>query len=141
MIYCPHKGKREATERWFVMTGECHLALEQVDLKGTRMTILKNNWSRVFKWQFHIRMTIEQTRVTAKLKNFDIKNGQSKTAQKNLYDPVKTSSISRIYLYNHLPNLPAYLEFVFHPSLNINSLSLTPPLELIDYIPPLPEYW
>ena len=48
MIYCPHKGKREATERWFVITDECHLALEQVDLKGTRMTqqwrIKNQNW-------------------------------------------------------------------------------------------------
>ena len=31
-----------------------------------------------------------------------------KPLKKNLYDPVKTSSISRIYLYNHLPHLPAY---------------------------------
>ena len=33
MIYCPHKGKREATERGFVISGECHLASEQVNLK------------------------------------------------------------------------------------------------------------
>ena len=48
MIYCPHKGKRKATKRWFVISGESHLALEQVDLKGTRMThqrrIKDENW-------------------------------------------------------------------------------------------------
>ena len=38
MIYCPHKGKREATDRWYVTTGECHLAMKQADSKGTRMT-------------------------------------------------------------------------------------------------------
>ena len=46
MIYCSHKGKRKA--RWFVISGKCHLALEQVDLKGTRMThqrrIKDENW-------------------------------------------------------------------------------------------------
>ena len=33
-----HKGKREATERWFVLTCEYHLALAQVALTGIRMT-------------------------------------------------------------------------------------------------------
>ena len=38
MINCTHKGKRELTDGCFVITSEYHLALEQVDLKGIRVT-------------------------------------------------------------------------------------------------------
>ena len=38
MIYCLPKGKREATDEWFMLSRKYHLALAQVDLTGTRMT-------------------------------------------------------------------------------------------------------
>ena len=48
MIYCLPKGKREATDEWFMLTRKYHLALAQVDLTGTRMTykwsIENRNW-------------------------------------------------------------------------------------------------
>ena len=59
-------------------------------------------------WQCHIRMTKEQPSVTAQLKTFDIKIVRRRTAQKILYDPVKTPSIGSIHLYNHLPPFHAY---------------------------------
>ena len=62
----------------------------------------------MFEWHFRIRTTKEKSSVTAQLKKFDIKNTQSKNRPKNLYDLVKTPSISCIYFYNHLPSLPAY---------------------------------
>ena len=35
-LFCHiEKGKREATERWFMLTRQYHLALAQVDLTGT----------------------------------------------------------------------------------------------------------
>ena len=56
MIYCSHKGKREATDGWFVITREYHLALAQGDLKDTHdstvedqkqelVTVFNNNYS------------------------------------------------------------------------------------------------
>ena len=62
----------------------------------------------MFEWHFRIWTTKEKSSVTAQLKKFDIKNTQSKNRPKNLYDLVKTPSISCIYFYNHLPSLPAY---------------------------------
>ena len=70
-------------------------------------------------------MTKEQPSITAQLKNFDSQSVSWKTTQKNMYDPVKTPSISSIYSYNHLP--PLLFSFIFHPSLSNNSLSLTSP--------------
>ena len=67
-----------------------------------------SQWSPVFRWQFRVRMTKEQPRVTAQLKKFWHKSSQSKNRSNILNDPVKTPSISSIYIYNHLPPLPAY---------------------------------
>ena len=50
MMYCIHKGKREAASGLFMLTSECHEALAQVDLKGTRVT--QQSWIQNGNWRY-----------------------------------------------------------------------------------------
>ena len=80
MIYCLHEGKREATDGWFVITREYHLAPAQVDLKDTHdstvedqkqelVTVFNNNYSPVFRCQFRIRLIKKLRSAEAQRKN------------------------------------------------------------------------
>ena len=59
----------------------------------------------------------------------------------NLYDRATAPLARSVYYYNHLPPLPAWQQFVSHPSLRNITLPPTPSSVLIGCTPPLPKYY